>query len=64
VGELNSVGLNPTGVAQSILLPIIEGLLPNNALTPLGFQLWANNSIGAGNGAVTNMVWTITEVQN
>jgi hypothetical protein len=63
VGAQISHGLTTVGVSQSVGMCVIEGLVSNSALTPRGFQLWANNATGVG-GFISSMVWTITEVQN
>ena len=58
-----SHGLTTVGLTQSVGMCVLEGFVSNSALTPRGFQLWANNATGAG-GFINSMVWTITEVQN
>jgi hypothetical protein len=62
VGDQNSNGLTAVG-NQFVGGLIQEGIVENTSLDTRGFQLWANNQSGAG-GAISYMVWKITEVQN
>ena len=62
IGAMNSHGLTLAG-NQAVGGWTQQAIFDNTSLVQKSFTLWANDAVGGG-GAVTHMVWTLTEVQN